>query len=67
MELLEIVDKNGNTLSLAPRSDIHGNPALLHKRDELDDVKFWQQDEIRSALGKDILSDNFESEILRST
>ncbi|MBF0558660.1 MAG: NUDIX domain-containing protein [Nitrospirae bacterium] len=30
-ELLEIVDKDGNPLGIAPRSSIHGNPSLLHK------------------------------------
>ncbi len=30
-ELLEIVDTSGATIGVAPRSAIHGNPALLHK------------------------------------
>lgn len=30
-ELLEIVDEQGNTLRVAPRSEIHGNPALMHR------------------------------------
>lgn len=30
-ELLEIVDADGLTIGAAPRSEIHGNPALLHK------------------------------------
>ncbi|MBF0506674.1 MAG: NUDIX domain-containing protein [Nitrospirae bacterium] len=30
-ELLEIVDKNGKSLGIAPRSSIHGDPSLLHK------------------------------------
>ncbi|MBF0327672.1 MAG: NUDIX domain-containing protein [Nitrospirae bacterium] len=30
-ELLEIVDSDGNTIATAPRSEIHGNPSLLHK------------------------------------
>ncbi|MDI6790620.1 MAG: NUDIX domain-containing protein [Thermodesulfobacteriota bacterium] len=30
-ELLEIVDKHGNTIYIAPRSVIHGNPSLIHK------------------------------------
>ncbi|HXW68512.1 MAG TPA: NUDIX domain-containing protein [Dissulfurispiraceae bacterium] len=30
-ELLEIVDKDGKSLGVAPRSSIHGNPSLLHK------------------------------------
>ena len=30
-ELLEIVDKDGKSLGVAPRSTIHGNPSLLHK------------------------------------
>lgn len=31
MEILEIVDKEGNVLGTAPRNEIHGNPALIHK------------------------------------
>ncbi len=30
-EFLEIVDQSGNTIGTALRSDIHGNPYLLHK------------------------------------
>lgn len=30
-EILEIVDKDGNVLSVAPRGKIHGNPALMHR------------------------------------
>jgi isopentenyldiphosphate isomerase len=30
-EILEIVDLNGNTIGMAPRSALHSNPALLHK------------------------------------
>lgn len=30
-EILEIVDREGKTLGLALRSEIHGNPSLLHK------------------------------------
>jgi isopentenyldiphosphate isomerase len=155
-EMLEIVDKDGNILSIAPRSQIHGNPSLLHKvvhvlvfndknelllqkramnkdvaagkwdtsvgghisagedlitsvqreteeelgfmpdnikylycyihsnpyeselvfthscfnngpfkfnADEIDEVRFWSIPEIKEAIGKNILSDNFESEI----
>lgn len=30
-EILEIVDSHGNTIATALRSEIHGNPSLLHK------------------------------------
>ncbi|MFQ3574572.1 MAG: NUDIX domain-containing protein, partial [Thermodesulfovibrionales bacterium] len=30
-EILEIVDKEGNTIGKARRDEIHGNPSLLHK------------------------------------
>ncbi|PMP71863.1 NUDIX domain-containing protein [Thermodesulfovibrio sp. 3462-1] len=30
-EFLEIVDKDGRVISIAPRSFIHGNPSMLHK------------------------------------
>ena len=155
-EILEIVDETGKPLGLAPRSEIHGNPLLLHKvvhvlvfndkgelllqkrsmtkdvapgkwdtsvgghvspredlldsakreteeelgfipgkveflysythsnsyeselvythscahngpfsfsREEIDEVRFWSMQEIRDAIGRGILSDNFESEI----
>ncbi len=31
MEILEIVDNDGNVLGTAPRDKIHGDPALMHK------------------------------------
>jgi isopentenyl-diphosphate delta-isomerase type 1 len=157
-ETLEIVDENGNTIGTALRSEIHGNPSLLHKvvhilvfnekgelllqkrsmkkdvapgkwdtsvgghvpngeelleaakremqeelgvtpinlkplysyihsnpyetelvythscmhngpftfnREEIDEVRFWNIEEIKNAIGTGILSDNFESEINR--
>jgi len=30
-ELLEITDRSGRAIGIAPRSEIHGNPALIHK------------------------------------
>jgi isopentenyldiphosphate isomerase len=30
-EMLEIVDSQGNAIAVAPRSEIHGNPSLIHK------------------------------------
>ena len=30
-ELLEVVDENGDVLKLAKRSEIHGNPSLIHR------------------------------------
>jgi isopentenyl-diphosphate delta-isomerase type 1 len=30
-EILEVVDKDGKVLGLAKRSEIHGNPSLLHR------------------------------------
>ncbi len=30
-ELFEIVDENDNVVGLAPRSECHGNPALIHR------------------------------------
>lgn len=156
-EILEIVDRQGNTIGTAPRSHIHGNPSLIHKvvhvlvfnengelllqkrsmnkdvapgkwdtsvgghvpngedlataaireteeelgitpinlkflysyihsnhyeselvfthscihngpfifnREEIDEVRFWNMEEIKNAIGQGILSDNFESEIM---
>lgn len=157
-EILEIVDSDGNSLGTAPRSEIHGNPSLIHKvvhvlvfndkgelllqkrsmdkdvapgrwdtsvgghispgeeliiaasremeeelgvisdslkflysyihsnpyetelvftyscvhngpfsfnREEIDEVRCWNVEEIKNATGKGILSDNFESEIMK--
>jgi hypothetical protein len=30
-EFLEIVDRDGRIISIAPRSIIHGNPSMLHR------------------------------------
>ena len=30
-EMIEIVDRNGNVLGLAARSEFHGNPSLIHR------------------------------------
>jgi isopentenyldiphosphate isomerase len=157
-EILEIVDRQGNTVGTAPRSEIHGNPSMLHKvvhvlvfneagelllqkrsmnkdvapgkwdtsvgghvpsgedlitaakremeeelgiapinlkplysyihsnhyeselvfthscihngpfsfnKEEIDMVKFWNIEDIKNAIGQGILSDNFESEIMK--
>lgn len=157
-EILEIVDRDGKTIETAPRSEIHGNPSLIHKvvhvlvfndrgelllqkrsmnkdvapgrwdtsvgghisvnedlieaakremeeelgiisedmkplysyihsnpyeselvythscvhngpfsfnREEIDEVKFWNLEDIGNAMGQGILSDNFESEITK--
>jgi isopentenyl-diphosphate delta-isomerase type 1 len=157
-EILEIVDKDGKTVGTAPRSEIHGNPSMLHKvvhvlvfnengelllqkrsmnkdvapgkwdtsvgghvpngenlitaairemeeelgitsdnikplysyihsnhyeselvfthscihngpfsfnKEEIDEVRFWNMEEIKNAIGTGLLSDNFESEINR--
>jgi isopentenyldiphosphate isomerase len=156
-EHLEIVDGEGNVVGCAPRSQIHGNPALIHRvvhvlvlnrkgemllqkrslnkdvapgrwdtsvgghvgvgedlafssvremheelgvsgydpeylysymysneyetelvttyrcfhggdfsynREEIDEIRFWSFDEIRNAMGRKILSDNFEHEFM---
>jgi len=157
-EILEIVDSEGKILGTAPRSEIHGNPSLIHKvvhvlvfnsdgalllqkrsmnkdvapgrwdtsvgghvspeedlmiaaqremeeelgivpdglkflysyihsnpyetelvftyscvhngpfsfnREEIDEVRYWNIEEIKNVTGKGILSDNFESEIMK--
>lgn len=157
-EILEIVDTDGNIIGTAPRSEIHGNPSLLHKvvhvlvfndkgelllqkrsmnkdvapgkwdtsvgghvpngedlitaakremeeelgivpidlkflysyihsnsyesemvfthscthngpfsfnKEEIDEIKFWNIEEIKTAMGSGVLSDNFESEIMK--
>ena len=38
---------------------------VLPSSDELDGGRFWTMDEIRQAMGKDVLTPNFESEFRR--
>jgi isopentenyldiphosphate isomerase len=38
------------------------NDTITINKDELDDGRFWNFDEIRSCLGKDIFTPNFENE-----
>ncbi len=38
------------------------NQQLVRQNDEIDDAKFWTLDEIRSSIGKNILTPNFERE-----
>ncbi|GBE01195.1 nudix hydrolase [bacterium BMS3Bbin06] len=39
----------------------NGGP-FRYSRDEIDEVRFWQVDEIKREIGKGIFSDNFEDE-----
>jgi len=45
-------------------SCIHNGPFQFN-RDEIDEVRFWSIAEIKNAIGQGILSDNFESEIMK--
>ncbi len=38
---------------------------IIHNENEIDDVRFWEMDEIKEHLGKGMLSDNFEDEFRR--
>jgi isopentenyldiphosphate isomerase len=42
---------------------LDGNCSLSFNREEIDELRFWGIDEIKSAFGSGILSDNFEHEI----
>ncbi len=41
---------------------MYSGDVLYFNRAEIDEVKFWSMDEIRGAMGREILSDNFEHE-----
>jgi isopentenyldiphosphate isomerase len=45
-------------------SCIHNGPFSFNK-EEIDEVRFWNMEEIKNAIGTGLLSDNFESEINR--
>ena len=38
------------------------NGDISFNKDEIEEIQFWSFDEIREAIGKEILSDNFENE-----
>ena len=38
------------------------NGDISFNKDEIEEIQFWSFDEIRQAIGKEILSDNFENE-----
>ena len=38
------------------------NGDMSFNKDEIEEIRFWSFDEIREAMGKSILSDNFENE-----
>jgi isopentenyldiphosphate isomerase len=37
---------------------------FLFEKEEIDEIRFWSFDEIQQAIGKQILSDNFEQEFM---
>jgi len=43
---------------------LHAESRVFFNSDEIDEVKFWSFDEIHENMGKKILSDNFEHEIM---
>jgi len=45
-------------------SCIHNGPFSFNK-EEIDIVKFWSIEDIKNAIGQGILSDNFESELMK--
>lgn len=42
---------------------LHDGGIINFNRDEIDEVRFWNLEEIVEAAGKEVLSDNFEDEI----
>ena len=43
---------------------LHDGP-FSFSREEIDEVRFWEIGEIRRTIGSGVLSDNFESEIMK--
>lgn len=68
-EIFPVVDEQGRVVGSATRGECHGGSKLLHpvrpSAEELDGGRFWTLDEIRSALGQNLLTPNFESEFSR--
>ena len=76
-EIFPIVDDSGNVIGKATRGECHNGSRLLHpvvhlhvfnSRGEVylqRRPEFWTMDEIRDAIGKELLTPNFESEFQR--
>ncbi|GAB6182410.1 NUDIX hydrolase [Thermodesulfovibrio hydrogeniphilus] len=63
-EFLEIVDREGKVISIAPRSIIHGNPSLLHKVVHV--LVFNKKGEIllqKRALHKDVAPGKWDTSV----
>lgn len=68
-EIFPVVDEQGRVVGSATRGECHGGSKLLHpvrpSAEEFDGGRFWTLAEIRSALGQNLLTPNFESEFSR--
>ncbi|HOA83775.1 MAG TPA: NUDIX domain-containing protein [Thermodesulfovibrio thiophilus] len=63
-EFLEIVDKDGRVISIAPRSAIHGNPSMLHKVVHV--LVFNSKGELllqKRASNKDVAPDKWDTSV----
>jgi len=63
-EFLEIVDKDGRIISVAPRSAIHGNPSMLHKVVHV--LVFNSKGELllqKRASNKDVAPDKWDTSV----
>lgn len=63
-EFLEIVDREGKVISIAPRSIIHGNPSMLHKVVHV--LVFNSKGEIllqKRALNKDVAPGKWDTSV----
>ena len=80
-ELFPVVDTEGRVTGSATRSECHSGSKLLHpvvhvyrcrydgpvcpSAEELDGGRFWSLSEVRDAIGKGVLTPNFEHEFGR--
>ena len=68
-KIFPVIDEQGRVVCSATHGECHGGSKLLHpvrpSAEELDGGRFWTLAEIRSALGQDLLTPNFESEFSR--
>ena len=63
-EILEIVDKNGNVLKLAKRSEIHSDPSLIHRVVHV--LVFDKKGSLllqKRSLNKDVAPDKWDTSV----
>ena len=63
-EMIEIVDSDGNITGIAPRNEVHGNPALMHRVVHV--LVFNSKDELllqKRSMDKDVAPGKWDTSV----